>query len=282
MNLSRKTALAGVYRASDPLRARQDHVPDHGRERARRARRRRAHDQGRRRRLHDRDRDERDGHRRALRLPQPDAELRRFDLDRRLVVRRPHRACRGRDRGRTVRGRGGGIRLDRGLGSASRSAPAVEAVAAIRCDQYEVPFGPTTVGCLRDDRAAPHARIRHHVRAARRDRGHDAPARFDESGGQVSRSDHGRGRAGLAGHFLAAASARLLHHQRRRRRAGGDLGRARARPEEEAGLHARLRPRPCAIRRAGSATSSRSRRRNPGALAFERAGRDARTTSTWR
>ena len=65
MSLSRKTAVAGVYRASDPLRARQEHVPDHGRERARRARRRRAHDQGRRRRLHDRDRDERDGHRRA-------------------------------------------------------------------------------------------------------------------------------------------------------------------------------------------------------------------------
>ena len=65
---------------------------------------------------------------------------------------------------------------------------------------------------LRDGRAAPHARVRHDERAARRDRRDDAPPRGAEPGREVPRSDHGRGRARLARDLVAAAPARLLHH----------------------------------------------------------------------
>ena len=177
---------------------------------------------------------------RAVRLSQPDAELCRFDLsaDRSFVAHTMHAAAAiaaGLCKvavvvyGSTAASQRFAIGTGGGGGG---SDP---------CDQFDGAVRADYGRLLCDDRAAPHARIRHNFRAARRNSGHDAPARFDESGGQVSRTDHGRGCDGLADHFLAAASARLLHHQRRRRRAGGDLGRARARPQEEAGLHPRMR-----------------------------------------
>ena len=266
MSLSRKTAVVGVYRASDPLRARQDHVTRSWP----RACAARSTTPGSRSRTSTASAPPGSGMSGMgivglLRLPESDAELCRFDqrsAARSFVAHTAHAAAAiaaGLCEVAVV------VYGSTAASRASRSAPAAEAVAAIRCDQYRGALRADHGRLLRDDRAAPHARIRHHAGAARRDRGDDAPARLDESGGQVSRSDHGRGRAGLARDFLAAASARLLHHQRRRRRAGDDLGRARARSEEEAGLYPRRGARPCAIGARVSATSSRSRRRNPAA-----------------
>ncbi len=112
---------------------------------------------------------------------------------------------------------------------------------------------------LRDGRAAPHARVRHDVRAARRDRRHHAPPRGAEPGGQVPRPDHRRGRARLAHRLVAAASARLLHHLRRRRRARRDPAPSAPATEQEAGLRPRRRRGGAPHRDRPAKTSSTSR-----------------------
>ena len=160
------------------------------------------------------------------------------DQYRRLVVRRSHGPRGGRDQRRPVRSRGGGLRIDSGL-VALRDRHRRRRRRRRSLRPVRISFRSHDRRRLCDDRAAPHARLRHHARAARRNRGDDAPACLDESGREVSRSDHRRGRARLARDLVAAASARLLHHQRWRRRAGDHLGRARARPEEEARLYSR-------------------------------------------
>ena len=153
----------------------------------------------------------------------------------------------------------------------SRSAPAAEAGAAIRPSNLDGPFGVTTVGSY----AMVAQRHMHEYGttsgAARRGRGDDAPACVDESGGEVSRSHNGRGRARVAGDFVAAASARLLHHLRWRRRAGHNLGGTRARFEEEAGLYPRRRG-DRSSRRRGPSRLPRKRGVADRKLAFERAG----------
>src|SRR4029077_13171005 len=73
------------------------------------------HYQRRQRTLHHRNRNERDGNRRLLRLPEPDPELRRLDVDWRLGLRRAYGACGGGDSCRTVRRVRGGLRIDGGV-----------------------------------------------------------------------------------------------------------------------------------------------------------------------
>ena len=281
MSLSRKTALAGVYRASGPLCAQQEHVPDHGRERARRARRR------------------------GLTIKDVDGVCTTgIGMS-----------------GMGVVGFCDYLNLtpnfvdSTSIGGSSFVAHTAHAAAAIAaglckvavvvygstaasqrfaigtggggggsdpCDQYEVPFGPTTVGRLRDDGAAPHARLRHNAEqlaeiavTMRLHASMNPAAKYRDP---ITVEDVLASRD----HFLAAASARLLHHQRRRRRAGGDLGRARARPQEEAGLHPRMRARPCAIRRAAGATSWRWPPSQSGPPRLRARRRRSQKTSTWR
>ena len=71
---------------------------------------------------------------------------------------------------------------------------------------------------VRDGRPPPHARVRHHDRAARRDRGVDPLQRVAQPRGVLPRPDHDRRRAELAHDRRPAHEAALLHPQRRRRR----------------------------------------------------------------
>ena len=89
---------------------------------------------------------------------------------------------------------------------------------------------------------APHARVRHHARAARRGRGRGAPMGAAQSGRLGEEAAHHRRRALRAHDELSVHGARLLPRHRRRRRDRHDVGRARAVAEESAGLCARLRP----------------------------------------
>ena len=75
-----------------------------------------------------------------------------------------------------------------------------------------------------------HGGVRHHVGAARADRGEHPPVGGDEPAGALPRPDHRRRRARLAARVRAAPPARLLPRHRRRRRvraherrAGADL-----------------------------------------------------------
>jgi acetyl-CoA C-acetyltransferase len=145
MSLSRKTAVVGVYEhptrfapdktmyqimAESVRGALDDCRPD---------------DQGRRWLLHRRDGHGGDGDRRILRLPEPDAQLCRFDQYRRLVLRRPYRARGRRDQRRPVRRR---VVVYGSTAASSRFAIGTGGGGGggDPCDQYEFPFGPTTVG----------------------------------------------------------------------------------------------------------------------------------------
>ena len=92
---------------------------------------------------------------------------------------------------------------------------------------------------VRHAREAPHARVRHHVGAARRDRGRRARVRGPEPERDVQGPDHRRGRPRLADDRRPAAPARLLRDHRRRRRVHHDHGRAGQGPPAGAGLRAR-------------------------------------------
>ena len=71
---------------------------------------------------------------------------------------------------------------------------------------------------VRDGGAAPHVRVRHDDRAARRDRGVDPVQRVAEPRGVLPGPDHHRRRAERADDGRPADEAALLHPQRRRRR----------------------------------------------------------------
>ena len=60
--------------------------------------------------------------------------------------------------------------------------------------QFDAPFGHTPHLEVRDGRAAPHVRVRHHHRAARRDRGVDALQRVAQPRGVLPGADHDRRR----------------------------------------------------------------------------------------
>ena len=212
----------------------------------------------------------RDGNDRALRLPEPDAQLRRFYHDRRMLVCRAHDARGGGDRGRTVRGRGGALWI-------------ADFVVALRDrhrrrrrwrrapEQYDGPFGVTTVGAY----AMVAQRHMHEYGTTPEQLAEVAVTmRLHASMNPAAKYrdlDHRRGCARVARDLLAAASARLLHHLRRRRRAGDHLGRARARSEEEAGLYPRRGGDRSSWRRGSSRLSGECRGANRQA-AFERAG----------
>ena len=94
---------------------------------------------------------------------------------------------------------------------------------------------------VRDGRAAPHVRVRHDHRAARRDRGVDAVQRVAEPRGVLPGSDHHRRRAERADDGGPAHQAALLHPQRRRRRGRADHRGAGPRPAQGTGVGARHR-----------------------------------------
>ena len=82
-------------------------------------------------------------------------------------------------------------------------------------DGVRVPDGHHARRCLRDGRAAPHARVRHDAGAARVDRGAGPRARGPQPARDVPRPDHRRRRARLQARRRSAAQARLLRHLRR-------------------------------------------------------------------
>ena len=231
--------------------------------------------------LHRRDGHGRDGDCRLLRLPESDAQLSRCRpilAARRSSLIRPMRPPRltpvcAKSPSIVYGSTAASSRFAIGTGGGGGGGDP--------CDQYEFPFGPTTVGAyamiaqrhMHDYGTTPEA--------TRRDRRHDAPACLDESGRQVSRSDHGRGRARLARYLVAVAFARLLHHQRWRWRVGHHLGRTRARPEEEARLYSwRGRDRaPCGPR---PARLPRDRRGPVGPPRLRALRASPTKTSTWR
>ena len=67
-------------------------------------------------------------------------------------------------------------------------------------------------------RHAPHARVRHDLRAARLDQGRGLAPRAVQPARAAARRGHGRGGRELADDLRSAAPARLLRHHRRRRR----------------------------------------------------------------
>ena len=88
---------------------------------------------------------------------------------------------------------------------------------------------------LRHVRDAPHARVRHHQRAARLDQGRGLAPRAAQPARDAARRGHRRGGGQLADDRRSAAPARLLRHHRRRRRADRRRPGDRAEPEAAAG-----------------------------------------------
>ena len=83
---------------------------------------------------------------------------------------------------------------------------------------FELPYGPATQNLYAHGGQAPHARVRHHERAARVDQGgRVAPCAAQRARDAAQRRDGGRGRE-LADGERPAAPARLLRDERRRRR----------------------------------------------------------------
>ena len=85
---------------------------------------------------------------------------------------------------------------------------------------------------VRDVRDAPHARVRHHQRAARVGQGRRFASRAAQPERDAAGRRHGRGSRELADDLRPAAPARLLRGERRRRR--GDRGAARNRENAQA------------------------------------------------
>ena len=95
----------------------------------------------------------------------------RRDAGRRLVADAAARPRARRDRGRAVRGGADRLRLDPAARSGARAR------RCRRSSPYEAPYRPLLpVDGLRAGRLAPHARVRHDARAARRGRGRSARA----------------------------------------------------------------------------------------------------------
>ena len=136
-----------------------------------------------------------DGRRVAGRAPEPEAALRRRHEHRRLVVRRARDPRRRGDPRRAVRGGADPLRQHGGVERASRSAPGLGGEARDPAASFVAPYGPTTVGSY----ALVAQRHMHAygttLRAARRDRGHHAPARRAEPEREDAPADHRRRRA---------------------------------------------------------------------------------------
>ena len=94
---------------------------------------------------------------------------------------------------------------------------------------------------LRARRSASHARVRHHERAAGRDRSDHAPSRLAQPEREDAQADHARRRAREPRDLRSPTPARLLHHQRRGRGNRRHLGGAGPRPAEACRHSARLR-----------------------------------------
>ena len=159
--------------------------------------------------------------------------LQRLDEPRRRVVRQPPAARRGRDRSRAVRGRADHVR--------QHAALRRRALEVRRRDQPARGAVPPALSGL-DVRArgrAPHARVRHDARAARRGRGRGARVGAAAPERLRARPAEHRGRARQPHAQHAADRARLLPRDRRRRRADRHAHRARARPAPPAGRAAR-------------------------------------------
>ena len=88
---------------------------------------------------------------------------------------------------------------------------------------------------LRHVRHAPHARLRHHQRAAGLDQGRGLASRAVQSARDAEGRRHRRGRAELADDLRPAAPAGLLRRHRWRRRADRHHAGNRQEPEEAAG-----------------------------------------------
>ena len=139
--------------------------------------------------------------------------------------------------------------------------------------QFEVALRPHPDRQVRDGRPPPHARVRHHDRAAGGGRRPGAGERGAQPGGDVPRPDHGRRRAVRPDDRRPLHQAALLHPLRRRRggAAGGRGVRARTAARRRCGCWARAstsRTPRCPSGR----TSPSPPRRRAGRLAFERAG----------
>ena len=101
--------------------------------------------------------------------------------------------------------------------------------------QFEYPVRPGDREHVRDVRDAPHARVRHHQRAARLDQGGRLASRAAQPACHAARRGDGRGRGEVADGGHAAAPAGLLRDQRRRRRADRHQAGDRQEPEAAAG-----------------------------------------------
>ena len=117
----------------------------------------------------------------------------------------------------------------RAEGMATGTAPRAPRSAARPNAPFEIPLRPGHREHVRDVRDAPHARVRHHQRAARLDQGRRLAPRAAQPARDAARRRDGRGRGQLADDRRPAAPARLLRHQRRRRRDHRGQPRDRAR-----------------------------------------------------
>ncbi len=146
------------------------------------------------------------------RLPRPQGPPHRFHRDRRLFLSDPSRPCRRGDRRRQV--------LDRADHARRQAAHRPDAAARRRRrGRFRGGLWRHHPQRLRHVCHAPHARLRHHQRAAGLDQGRGLASRAVQSACDAEGRRHRRGRAELADDLRSAAPARLLRRHRRRRRA---------------------------------------------------------------
>ena len=104
------------------------------------------------------------------------------------------------------------------LAGKPRTGPMPPRAAGAEAD-FETAYGADHPQCLRHVCHAPHARLRHHQRAARLDQGRGLASRAIQSARDAEGGRHRRGRAQLADDLRSPASDGLLRRHRRRRRA---------------------------------------------------------------
>ena len=152
------------------------------------------------------------------RLPRPEGPPHRFHRYRRLLLSGPSRPCRRGDRRRQM--------LDRADHAGRQAAHRRDAAArGRRRGRFRGGLRRHHAQRLRHVRHAPHARLRHHQRAAGLDQGRGLASRAIQSACDAARGRHRRGRAQLADDLRSAAPDGLLRRHRRRRRADRDHAR---------------------------------------------------------